>query len=118
MAEALSCWKCGTSLEAIAVARTDECPACRAELHVCRMCRFFDPGVSQACREPVADPVSDKERANFCGYFEPSPRAWRPSQGSRSRQQVEALFRGEAADDAPQDDVREALERLFGGSNR
>lgn len=68
----LVCWKCGASLEALGLpfSRTDECRACRAEVHVCRMCRFYDTGKAKGCAEPVADEVRDKERANFCGYFE------------------------------------------------
>ena len=73
MAEALSCWKCGNSLADLSppLLRTEECRACRAELHVCRMCRFYDLTKAKQCAEPVADPVLNKERANFCGYFEP-----------------------------------------------
>jgi hypothetical protein len=37
---------------------------------VCRLCRFFNPRVSDACDEPVAAPVIDKDRANFCEYFQ------------------------------------------------
>lgn len=73
MNEALACWKCGSSLAGLSLPllRTEECRACRAELHVCRMCRFYDVTKAKQCAEPVADPVSVKERANFCGYFEP-----------------------------------------------
>lgn len=122
MADRLACWKCGSSLEFLSLARRDECPACAAELHVCRMCRFYDPGVSQACREPVADPVLDKERANFCGYFEPAPNAFRPADGAaaRARQELEALFgkvpMGERAPGESTDTARAALDRLFGPS--
>jgi hypothetical protein len=34
------------------------------------MCRFYDVSVAESCREPVADTVFDKQRANFCGYLE------------------------------------------------
>jgi len=59
--------------------RTEECRHCGVDLHVCRMCRFYDTGVSNACREPIADFVSDKTRANFCGYLELIPN---PAPGS------------------------------------
>ena len=93
----LQCWKCGASLAALALplGRRDACPSCRAELHVCRLCRFFDPRVAQQCREPLAEDVRDKARANFCGYFVPRPDAYRGggaalAQGGRSA--LEALF--------------------------
>ena len=52
MAHDLVCWKCGASLAALSLPlrRLEECPACRAELHVCRMCRLLDPQAYQQCR--------------------------------------------------------------------
>lgn len=97
MNETLQCWKCGASLAAISLplGRRDECPSCHAELHVCRLCRFFDTRVAQQCREPMAEDVRVKERANFCGYFVPRPDAYRGggavlAQGDRSA--LDALF--------------------------
>lgn len=119
MADRLTCWKCGMLLELTSAARRDECPECAAELHVCRMCRFYDPRVSQACLEPVAEPVLDKERANFCGYFEPTPNPYRfgDDEAARSRQELEALFGGAPASGVgrgeSQDGARAALETLF-----
>ncbi|MFP6682566.1 MAG: hypothetical protein VCB07_10250 [Gammaproteobacteria bacterium] len=67
-----SCWKCGRVQEEILLplSRIEECQHCTTDLHVCRMCRFYDTSVNNACREPIADFVSDKTRANFCGYLE------------------------------------------------
>jgi hypothetical protein len=69
----LDCWKCGAPLAdlPLPVGRVEYCRACRAEIHVCRMCRFYDLSKARQCAEPVAEPVQNKERANFCGYFEP-----------------------------------------------
>jgi len=36
----------------------------------CRNCRFYDTQAHNQCREPQAEWVKDKERANFCDYFE------------------------------------------------
>ena len=91
------CWKCGASLEGLPrpFGRREECPACRAELHVCRMCQFYDTSKAKHCQEPVADEVKDKTHANFCDYFSPRPAAWQPEQLSaadQARAQLEALF--------------------------
>ncbi len=93
----MQCWKCGASLAALTLplGRRDICPSCRAELHVCRLCRFFDPHVAQQCHEPLAEDQRDKTRANFCGYFVPRPDAYRGggsavAQGARNA--LEALF--------------------------
>ena len=66
------CWSCGAHLGAGDYQREAECPSCRKQTHVCRNCRFFKPGRPNDCEEPIAEPVADKQRANFCDYFEPS----------------------------------------------
>jgi len=53
------------------ISRRENCAQCNADLHCCRHCRFFDPGKNNQCAETQAEWVSDKERANFCDYFEP-----------------------------------------------
>jgi hypothetical protein len=95
----LRCWKCGASLAdySLPLRRLEECRACRAELHVCRMCEFHDVTVAKHCRETVADEVKDKVRANFCDYFRPTQTAWRPGETSaadRARAELAALFGG------------------------
>ena len=63
------CWKCKKEISLEKVNRTDECPLCHADLHVCRACDFYESGAHNDCRETSADMVSDKERSNFCDYF-------------------------------------------------
>lgn len=118
----LRCWRCGTVIDAelVPLRREEVCVACNADLHVCKLCRFYNPSVSDACDEPIAQDVSNKERANFCDYFKPSPRAWK-GQGdatSAARAALDALFgAGPAAgtaDGGPTDDNRAELDRLFG----
>lgn len=96
MESALVCWKCGAPLADLSLPflRREECRGCRAELHVCRMCRFYDIRKAKSCAEPVADEVRDKERANFCGYFEPAPGRFRPGDGAteQGRSALESLF--------------------------
>jgi len=72
------CWSCGAGLEAVDYQREGECPSCRKQTHVCRNCRFYEPGRPGDCQEPIAEPVRDKERANFCDYFEPTSAAYQP----------------------------------------
>jgi hypothetical protein len=51
------------------VGRSDHCPDCLSDIRTCRMCQFYDPQSYNECREPSADRVKDKEKANFCDYF-------------------------------------------------
>lgn len=97
MAHNLVCWKCGEDLAALTLPlmRRDECPRCRAELHVCRMCTDFDPQVAKQCREPTAEEVSDKSAANFCDFFQPRPGAYvakDTSAADKARLELERLF--------------------------
>jgi len=97
MDHGLRCWKCGASLAdySLPLRRLEECRACGAELHACRMCEFYDTSKAKHCREPIADEVKDKTSANFCDYFRPTPDAWQPAQLSAAEQakaQLEALF--------------------------
>jgi hypothetical protein len=92
----LNCWKCGASLAELSLplSRTDECRTCRAELHVCRMCRFYDTGKAKSCAEPIADEVQDKTRSNFCGYFVVAGGRFQPrgDAGERAKTALESLF--------------------------
>lgn len=95
----LVCWKCGASIgdEPLPLSRMAECRSCRAQLHVCRLCAFYDVRVAKACRETVAEEVKDKERANFCGYFQPRKDACMAAAGSatkHTRAELDALFGG------------------------
>ncbi len=70
----LSCHNCGAQVKLLPgdkIPRKDTCSHCNSDLHCCRNCRFFDPGKNNQCSEPQADWVSDKDRGNFCDYFEP-----------------------------------------------
>jgi hypothetical protein len=113
----LVCWKCGASLRDVPMplSRLSECLACHAELHVCRMCVFHDPGLRQGCREDRAEHVQEKQRANFCEFFRPVPDAFVTEDRSdqqAARAQLDALF-GHAEAPSDSDPARSALEDLF-----
>ncbi len=114
----LVCWNCGASLSALSLPlrRLDACRSCNAELHVCRLCEFHDAAVAKHCREPVAEEVKDKTRANFCDYFRPRAEAYvAPDSGAaRARAELEQLFGGAVPTAGDRDAAaRLALEDLF-----
>ncbi len=97
MSDSLNCWKCGSALDdmPMPLRRRDECPACDTDLHVCRMCEFYDTSVAKSCREPVAEEVTDKERSNFCDYFRARPgvhAAGGVGEAEAARAQLESMF--------------------------
>lgn len=89
------CYFCGGELKLEGkVFRRDECPHCRRDLHACVQCRFYDPPAHHQCREPQAEPVSDKEKANFCGYFVfAGRREWDADQAAQAKKALEDLFK-------------------------
>ncbi|EQD71203.1 hypothetical protein B1B_04589 [mine drainage metagenome] len=98
MAHDLVCWKCGASLAALTLPlrRLEECRSCRAELHVCRMCLDYDTSVAKHCREPTAEEVREKDRANFCDFFKPRPGAYtapNTAEVAQARTELEKLFK-------------------------
>lgn len=48
----------------------EECPSCRADVHACKNCLFWDPKVYNECKETAADVVREKDRANYCEFFQ------------------------------------------------
>ncbi|HKQ81702.1 MAG TPA: hypothetical protein VJS42_05875, partial [Steroidobacteraceae bacterium] len=114
----LVCWKCGASLAALSLPlrRQDECRACGAALHACKLCEFYDVTVAKHCREPIAEIVREKDRANYCDYFKPRPGAYstkRDTEAGAAKAQLDALFGGSTAGPSAADDVRRKLDDLF-----
>ena len=117
------CWQCGASLAELTLpfSRFDVCRACHAELHACRMCRFYDVTVAKQCREPIAEEVRDKQRGNVCDYFSPRNDAYQPApaaQQAQAKAALDALFGVTPAATVSQTDAqtkaRAELEQLFG----
>jgi hypothetical protein len=88
------CWNCSSQLSAADYGRENNCLKCGKPSRVCRNCRWYDPGVTDQCGEPTADPVMDKVRANYCDFFEPT-------------------LQPVGASDSSADDLRQAAEDLF-----
>jgi len=124
-----SCWRCGAVLPpawfapGARIGRESRCSSCEADLKVCRQCRYHDPALRTGCRHDEAEPVPDRERANFCELFEPSSLAGPgPGPGGgddrRARAALAALF-GEkestpALGESDEERARRELDRLFG----
>lgn len=99
-----TCHQCGAEIGLVnlpgrieRIGRRDTCPSCEADLHCCLNCRFYDPQLPNACREPNVEPVRDKNVSNFCDYFAPGEPKGRPAadqaKAADARAQLEALFR-------------------------
>lgn len=90
------CHHCGTELKIEGrILRSDECPRCSSDVHSCLNCNNYDPHAHNKCREPQAEWVTDRERANFCDFF--SANSLKPTKAFKS----------------PASDARSAFDSLF-----
>lgn len=95
----MDCFACGAAIGFASGERVgfrDACSRCGADLHACRQCAHHDAGAYNACREPQAERVADRERANRCDWFAPAAgggatRDADPRAGARAA--LDALFR-------------------------
>jgi hypothetical protein len=72
----------------------DVCDRCRADLHVCLNCEHHDPSAYNECREPNAERVLDRDRANRCDYFRPATGLRASGEGrAEAMADLEKLFR-------------------------
>ncbi len=88
------CWSCRqlTQMDA-GVLRQQACPHCHSDMHACKNCHHYSPGSHNACTETLADYVSDKERANFCGMYRPfSAKRQAQVDVAQAKARLEALF--------------------------
>ena len=102
------------------LSRLSVCLKCGAELYVCKLCRFHDPKLRRGCLEDRAEHVQEKERANFCEFFEPKPHAHEAKDGGgadKARADLGALFGG-PKQEVPEDPVRAELDKLFSNKSK
>ena len=66
------CYACNHQLNVTSeekILRTQECDYCQIQLHCCKMCIHYEKMAYNECREPMAERIVDKKKANFCSYF-------------------------------------------------
>lgn len=66
------CFSCSKQLDLFGgqkVSKNEECPYCYASIHSCRMCHHYEVQAYNQCREPNAERIVEKEKANYCDYF-------------------------------------------------
>ena len=94
----MDCFSCNAAVELAAGERIgfrDTCEKCDSDLHVCLNCIHYDSNAYNQCREPNAEWVSDRERANRCEYFAVGdrPRGSAGAEPARARAALDDLFK-------------------------
>lgn len=72
--------------------RGDVCPKCGNDSRVCKNCRFFDLNSYRSCREEQSEWVKEKDRGNFCGFFESKESAAPDPTLTAARNKLDSLF--------------------------
>ncbi len=68
--EKVKCAACGATVAKM-IGAESSCEKCKAELHTCRQCNFFDPGARFECSKPVPARIVNKNARNTCDLFAP-----------------------------------------------
>jgi len=90
------CHFCGVEIdEKMQIFRSSTCPSCDKDLKICYNCRFYSAGAHWNCLESIPEPVRDKDRSNFCDYFQFKESGGRPSSREKTKkaqQDFQKLF--------------------------
>lgn len=66
-----NCYFCGSPIENVGkIYKSSTCSSCSGDLKICYNCRFYDASSHWECKEDISEAVREKDRANFCDYFE------------------------------------------------
>jgi len=78
--------------------REETCEKCGSDLKVCLNCVSYDRTVAYECRDRRAEEIAQKDRSNFCEYFDMARRSFVPVRDKNARE----------------DKARDQLKKLFG----
>jgi hypothetical protein len=68
--ETVKCASCGAKAPTT-ISAESTCSNCKAELHTCRQCTYFDPGARFQCSKPITVHIVNKNARNACELFTP-----------------------------------------------
>jgi hypothetical protein len=109
----VTCWSCGHSWAfSPPLGRGDLCQQCRRDAKVCLNCKFYDRHASRECVESQAEVVKDKEKSNFCDWFD-ARSGGGAGRSASSENPLDALF-GTAPTAKPKSKLEEEFEAFFG----
>lgn len=103
--EVVRCSNCSNIIDTLgAISFTDQCNKCKADLHSCKNCAFFDPAARFECKKPIQARIPKKAERNMCMQFQMKVSVEklqssleyhrRPKEApSAARQAFEALFK-------------------------
>jgi hypothetical protein len=82
--EVFRCAMCGSTV-AFEIELESQCPKCKADLHSCKQCAFFDTGARFECTQPIPERIQPKNIRNQCQLFEAKKSVERQTSSVASR---------------------------------
>ena len=67
----VACFKCGKPVGENNLGRQDSCESCGSATRCWYNCRHHDKSCNNECREEQAPRQVEKEKGNFCEWFQP-----------------------------------------------
>ena len=109
----IACWACGNKWEfSPPMGRSESCERCGWDARVCKNCRFYDAHAYRECVEEQAELVKDKDKRNFCSYFESKSQGQASSQ-TENANPLDQLFGGSNSDSKPKSKIEQDLDAFF-----
>ena len=68
--ESVKCSSCGAKASPN-ISLESSCENCKADLHTCRQCTYFDPSARFQCSKPITVRIVNKNARNTCELFAP-----------------------------------------------
>jgi hypothetical protein len=90
---------------------TQECPKCKAALHCCKQCTYFEPSTRFQCTKPIPERIASKDKANECTFFRVRVTVARDSAPPPSM--IQGNGRPDVAAPKTANDARIAFDNLF-----
>lgn len=111
----MKCWKCNKEIQIEKISRTTECPVCHADLHACKGCKFYAPGNHFDCKESVDEVIVDKDKSNFCDFFESKiiTQVEKESASDKAKAAAARLFGDSSLESTQNTSAKDAFDALF-----
>jgi hypothetical protein len=108
--EVLRCSLCGTIVPPpVDIQHESQCSKCKADLHSCKNCRFFDTSAQFECTQPIPERITKKDLRNTCEFFTARTSIERETRDSGGG----GGGNGPSAPTTKPSDARSAFENLF-----
>lgn len=108
------CWKCGRDIGMPVISRFTVCEFCGADLHCCKQCKFYSQNSHFDCKENIIDPISEKEKSNFCEFFVKSDIHIFSEDTNKTKKSFSKLFGDDDSSIVERKNPKDVFNALFG----